>query len=208
MIVAVNHSLSSPYPAHLIDIKKAIVWVKKHIHAYHGDASCVCIAGSDSGAHLAAMAALTANDPYYQPGFESEDTSVSACIALNGAYDLTNQSNHWSFAIDQWFSKEILCEDKISVEVQEFMQASSPLHLLKLMNYPIAPPFLIIHTSADVLFPARCARELHRLLKKKTEKTHCYLELSATNHFFDHFMSCRTFNVANGIHRFLSELLS
>ena len=38
------------------------------------------------GRHLASMAALTANDPAFQPGFEHADTSVTAAVALNGYY--------------------------------------------------------------------------------------------------------------------------
>jgi acetyl esterase/lipase len=32
------------------------------------------------------MAALTANDPTFQPGFEHEDTSITAAIGLGGYY--------------------------------------------------------------------------------------------------------------------------
>jgi acetyl esterase/lipase len=48
----------------------------------------VFVAGSSAGAHLAAMAALTPNDPAFQPGFEDANTSVTAAIALGGYYGL------------------------------------------------------------------------------------------------------------------------
>jgi acetyl esterase/lipase len=35
---------------------------------------------------LAALAALTPNDPVFQPGFESADTSVTAAVCLHGYY--------------------------------------------------------------------------------------------------------------------------
>lgn len=44
------------------------------------------MAGSSAGAHLAVTAAVTANDPAYQPGFENADTSVAAAIGLFGYY--------------------------------------------------------------------------------------------------------------------------
>ncbi len=44
------------------------------------------MAGSSSGGQLAALAALTGNDPRYQPGFEHADTSVNAAICLHGYY--------------------------------------------------------------------------------------------------------------------------
>jgi acetyl esterase/lipase len=47
-----------------------------------------------AGAHLAASAALTPNDPAFHPGFESGDTSVVAVVCLYGYYgslDATGQ---------------------------------------------------------------------------------------------------------------------
>ena len=46
----------------------------------------VFVAGSSAGGHLAALAALTPNDPAFQPGFERADTSVTAAISLYGYY--------------------------------------------------------------------------------------------------------------------------
>ena len=43
------------------------------------------VAGS-SARHVAAMAALTANDPTFQPGFEDADTSITGGIGLYGYY--------------------------------------------------------------------------------------------------------------------------
>jgi acetyl esterase/lipase len=44
------------------------------------------VSGSSAGAHMASLAALTPNDPSFQPGFEDADTSVTAAIGLNGWY--------------------------------------------------------------------------------------------------------------------------
>ena len=46
----------------------------------------VFLAGASAGAHLTAMAALTANDPRFQPGFEAADTTITAGIGLYGYY--------------------------------------------------------------------------------------------------------------------------
>ncbi len=44
------------------------------------------VAGSSAGGHLASLAAFTANDPAFQPGFEDVDTSVVAAISLYANY--------------------------------------------------------------------------------------------------------------------------
>jgi acetyl esterase/lipase len=63
-----------------------IAWAREHAREYGADPALVFVAGSSSGAQLAALAAFTRNDPAYQPGFEHADTSVSAAICLQGYY--------------------------------------------------------------------------------------------------------------------------
>jgi len=86
--VSANYRLrpAATFPDHLIDVKKVIAWMREHGHDYGADPAVVFVAGSSSGAQLAALAALTPNDPVYQPGFEHADTSVSAAICLHGYY--------------------------------------------------------------------------------------------------------------------------
>ena len=74
------------FPNSLIDAKKAIAWVRRHAPEYDADPTVLFVAGSSAGAHLASMAALTPNDPAFQPGFAEEDTSVSAAVCLYGYY--------------------------------------------------------------------------------------------------------------------------
>ena len=74
------------FPDHLVDVKRVLAWVRTHGSALGADGETVFVAGSSAGAHLAAMAALTTNDPAYQPGFEEADTSVSGGVGLYGYY--------------------------------------------------------------------------------------------------------------------------
>ena len=88
--VSANYHLSPTpaegFPEHLIDVKKVIAWVRAHGHEHGADPDTLFVAGSSAGAHLTAMAALTANDPTFQPGFEASDTSITAGIGLYGYY--------------------------------------------------------------------------------------------------------------------------
>jgi acetyl esterase/lipase len=74
------------YPDHHVDAKKVIAWVREHIGEYGGNPRTIIASGSSAGGHLAAMTALTANDPSFQPGFEGADTSVAAAIGFYGYY--------------------------------------------------------------------------------------------------------------------------
>jgi acetyl esterase/lipase len=86
--ISANYRLSpaARFPDHQIDAKKVIAWVREYGHEYGADPAVVFVAGSSAGGHLAAMAALTPNDPAFQPGFERADTSVTAAICLYGYY--------------------------------------------------------------------------------------------------------------------------
>jgi acetyl esterase/lipase len=63
-----------------------IAWVRAHGQEYGADPMLLFVAGGSAGAHMALLAALTPNDPTFQPGFEDADTSVTAAIGLNGWY--------------------------------------------------------------------------------------------------------------------------
>ena len=71
--VSINYSKSprSKFPAHIIDVKRAIAWVRENIADYGGDPDFIAITGGSAGGHLASLAALTPNDPMFQPGFEN-----------------------------------------------------------------------------------------------------------------------------------------
>jgi acetyl esterase/lipase len=74
------------FPTHLIDVKRLLAWARTEGRAHGIGPDAIVLAGSSAGAHLTAMAALTANDPVYQPGFEQSDTSIAAGVTLGGYY--------------------------------------------------------------------------------------------------------------------------
>ena len=92
--VAINYRLSPKhaFPAHVIDVKKAIAWIKEHIEAYGGDPDYVAITGGSAGGHLCALAALTPDRKEWQPGFEDADTSVQVAVPHYGVYDFAGST--------------------------------------------------------------------------------------------------------------------
>jgi acetyl esterase/lipase len=86
--VSANYRLgdAGAFPNHLVDTKLVIAWLRAHAGEYGVDPDSIVVAGGSAGAHLAAMCALTANDPRFQPGFEDADTGVAATIGLYGYY--------------------------------------------------------------------------------------------------------------------------
>ena len=84
--ISANYRLRAGLVDPLIDVKRVIAWAREHGPEYGADPNVVFLAGSSAGGHLASMAALTANDPALQPGFENADTSVTAVVSLYGYY--------------------------------------------------------------------------------------------------------------------------
>ena len=89
------------WPDHIVDVKRALAWIKEHIAEYGGDPDFVAITGGSAGGHLCALAALTPDDPQYQPGFEDADTSVVAAVPIYGRYDWfsTKGPGRWEFVL-------------------------------------------------------------------------------------------------------------
>jgi acetyl esterase/lipase len=86
--VSANYRLlpAATFPDPLIDVKKVIAWVREYGGEYGAAPTPIFVAGSSAGGHLASLAALTPNNPVFQPGFEGADTSVAGAICLYGYY--------------------------------------------------------------------------------------------------------------------------
>ena len=94
--ISANYRLgrAGRFPNNLLDAKRAIAWIRAHAADYGVDSSTLVVCGGSAGAYLAAMCALSANDPTFQPGFERADTSVSAAVGLYGFYGMPPGSEH------------------------------------------------------------------------------------------------------------------
>jgi acetyl esterase/lipase len=100
LCVSANYRLrpAATFPDQLIDVKRVIAWGRSNAHEYDADPRTVILVGSSSGGQLAALAALTSDDPSLQPGFESADTSVSAVVCLHTYYGQEpSQSSPFSY---------------------------------------------------------------------------------------------------------------
>ncbi len=203
--VAANYRLSpsATFPEHLIDVKQALRWIRENIAEYGGDPGFVTITGGSAGGHLSALAALTANRPEFQPGFEEIDTSVQAAVPFYGAYDFTNSQGHSMGAGLVDFVERTVLKQKLAASRPAFEQAS-PLHHVS----PDAPPFFVIHGTHDSLLDIADARAFTARLREISRAPVVFAELEGAQHAFELFHSPRTHHVIRGVHRFLGTLYS
>jgi acetyl esterase/lipase/ketosteroid isomerase-like protein len=59
---AINYRLSpqAKFPAHIVDVKRALRWIREHAHEYGADPDFICVTGGSAGGHLTALTALVA----------------------------------------------------------------------------------------------------------------------------------------------------
>jgi acetyl esterase/lipase len=199
--VSVDYRLSphATFPEHLIDLKRAIAWVREHIHEYGGDPNRIVATGGSAGGHLCALIGLTANDPRYQPGFEDVDTSTIACIPFYGVYDFTNRYSHWpNRGLARILERQVM--KSALDEAREDYEAASPMSRI----HDGAPPFLIIHGTHDTLVPVEEARQFARMLRAVSREPVVYAEIAGAQHAFEIFPSLRADLVLKGVERFLA----
>ena len=95
---------------------------------YGGDPDFIVVTGGSAGGHLAAMVALTANDPEYQPGFQDADTSVSGAVPIYGVYDMTETFRYKGTNPrgSRWMEQRVL--GRTFDDDPDFFRRSSPVH--------------------------------------------------------------------------------
>ncbi|WP_217996858.1 alpha/beta hydrolase [Nocardioides jensenii] len=199
--VAINYRLAprSPFPAQIIDVKKAIAWVREHIADYGGDPAYIAITGGSAGGHLAALAALTPHVKEFQPGFEDADTSVAVAVPHYGVYDFAGATGLKSMLLmrDKFLAPRIV--RKRWQEDPETFEAGSPI----LQITPEAPDFFVMHGTNDTLVPVEQARLFVARLREISESTVVYAELPVAQHAYEIFKSIRAGHVTKAVDRYL-----
>jgi acetyl esterase/lipase len=201
--VSADYRLSprATFPDHLIDVKRAIRWIRERGAEYGADPNFLVVTGGSAGGHLSALAALTANEPEYQPGFELVDTSVRGCVAFYGVYDFTNRHGVYRHGgMLRLLERQVM---KAPLQAaREAYEKASPLSRI----HPAAPPFFVIHGDRDTLVPVGEARHFVELLRKTSGAPVVYAEVPGAQHAFEIFPSLRSAFVIHGVERFLAYL--
>lgn len=200
--VAIDYRLAPTHtwPAQIVDVKRAIAWVREHIADHGGDPARVVLTGGSSGAHLAALAALTPNVPEWQPGFEEADTSVAGCAAFYGIYDLAgDDGDEYTIALRDFglrgnvFPADAPLED---------LRAASPLHRVG----PDAPDFFVLHGDRDSYVPIRQAEAFVARLRAVSGSSVTYREVTGSGHMFDEYGSQRARDAQVAVQEWLGRL--
>jgi acetyl esterase/lipase len=191
--VACNYRLAPrhTWPAQIEDVTRTLAWIKKYIANYGGDPERIVVAGGSAGGHLAALLALSAEDPTWRPKDVEgiTDWSVRGCIPFYGVLEMTGDETHWHGLGN---GLRILLEHRVVrrpyTENPEFYERMSPHHRIPLD----APPFLVVQGGNDTLVDVNVARDFVEKFRRVALARIYYVELPFTQHAFDVTASPRT----------------
>jgi len=193
VVVAPNYRLApgDPWPAQIEDAVRALGWIKKNVATFGGDPNRVVVAGGSAGGHLAALLALTSDDPTWRP-IEMRDVadwSVRGAISFYGVLEMTGDERYWR---SLGRGLRVLLESRV-VQVpylghEALYEALSPYHRV----HAQAPPFLVIQGVNDTLVDVKVARDFVERFRSVASAPVYYVELPFTQHAFDVTASPRT----------------
>lgn len=187
------------YPDHVVDVKRAIAWIRENADELGVDPDFIAITGGSAGGHLTALAALTSDQKDLQPGFEDADTSVAAAVPFYGVYDFTDPDRvQWRY-LSKWVIEPLVLKRALDDD-REIFERASPSYAC----HEQAPPFLIIHGARDSLTSPLDARAFAARLAEVCDNAVFHAELPGAQHAFDLFPSVRTAGVVRAVERFLS----
>jgi acetyl esterase/lipase len=204
LTVSVNYRLGprNRFPDPLVDIKRAIAWLRANGPHYGADPEFVIVGGGSAGGHLAALAALTPNNPRYQPNFETVDTTLIGAVPLYGRFDfidrigaLPNRSHLISF-----LQRNVMpCR---YVDDPSAWDEASPLTLAR----SDAPPMFVVHGTHDSLIPLAEAEAFVAVLREHSMQPVAFAQLRGAQHGWDLFNSTWTEHTVNAVHSFCEYL--
>jgi len=223
VVVTINYRLCPrvrAYPDQLIDCKRGLAWIRENAHKFSADGNFVICGGESAGGHLATLLALTPNDPAYQPGFESVDTSVQGCVNLYGVMDFTDtDESYMAFSPNGKFRKfieKIVMKQKLSENLDIYKKASP---YWRLHDSETIPRIMTVHGTNDTLVPFQSAKTFNKLLSKirlqnllgdsveVDEKlmskylntTDVFVQLPGAHHAFNFVLSPRSLALADAV---------
>jgi acetyl esterase/lipase len=197
--VSINYRLSprSTWPDHIVDVKRAIAWVKANIARYGGDPDFVIVTGGSAGGHLSSLAALTPNHARFQPGFEDVDTTVQGAVPLYGIYDWMNRDGSGNPDMQPLLERRVF-KARLEDDPQTWDEASPMSHVGS-----HAPPMFLLHGTNDTLVPVEQARTFARMLREASQAPVVYAELPRAQHAFEGLDSVRSDHSIAAVERFL-----
>ena len=139
-----------PFPNQLLDVKRAIRWLKENADKHGMDPAEIGVVGWSYGGYLALMAGLTRPEDGLEPAGTGPDTKVQAVVSMAGFIDWTKMDDSeasWSLG-------------GTAQDIPDVYTKASPLTYVR----PDDPPVLLLYGGQDPVAPAKDATALDQKL--------------------------------------------
>jgi len=189
------------FPEHLIDIKRALRWIRNNAKKHGLDPDFIIATGGSSGGHLAAMMALTQNRAEFQPGFERTDTGIQGCVPIYGVFNFTAPFDEQTPFPAKAAVLEMLCGGTPETQPDRYQQIT-PANWIS----GETPPFLLIQGETDALISATDTQVFWQSLQAHKVADSAYLGLPLVEHAFDIFPTLTAQCIVPTIERYMIML--
>jgi acetyl esterase/lipase len=161
-----RHALESPFPAQLHDAKAAVRWLRAFARDLGISTRRIGVMGESAGGHLAALVGLTASraDLEGAHGVVGPSSAVDVVVDWYGPSDFTTMPRmqpppHIAAKLEP--AMLVPPEDQLTrgLEGAALADVNPVTHVT-----PDAPPFLLVHGTADWLVPYAQSEQLHATL--------------------------------------------
>jgi len=175
--ISVNYRLTdeAPFPACVEDVKSAVRWLRAHAVTYGLDPLRIGAYGNSAGAHLVAMLGLVGPGAGLEgDGPHQEQSSLVQAVCCSATpSDFSN-----------WGGSGKLSPAELSLLAGPTETLADRKKQASPMSYvgPDAPPFLIIHGTADRTVPFSQGKRLATALKNAGAKDVTFLEFEDAGH--------------------------
>ncbi len=149
----------APQPNYLTatgDVKCAVLWIKEHAAEFNISPERIALFGRSAGAHLALLAAYSANDSRFSPSCQAEnkDETVRAVVSFYAPVDLIwgfdNPANMLVYDGPQTLEDFLGGKPNLSKEIRERFLLASPLTHVSNKT----PPSFFVHGGKDQIVRA------------------------------------------------------
>ena len=178
------------WPRQMEDVRAALAWARANVGQFGGDPDFVAVAGCSAGGHLASLAGLASG----------AGTSVDAVVSIYGLYDWQDRSTRERDRFMRFLERIVV--KRSQARHPEVFLAASPID----QTHASAPPFLVVHGSADAIIPVAEARSFVARLRAVSRAKVGYIELPGLGHGFDLIDARHTAPVVAAIGRFLTQM--
>ena len=145
----------APFPGALIDIKAAVRYLRAHAKRYSIDTDKFGVMGESAGGYLAAMIALTHDKEFEMGEYLDYSSAVQAACSWYMPCDIAEMAKVYEDRIPFFDS------NKISDE--KYKRLINPISYITAQ----APPFLLLHGTADKMVPFNQSELIYEALIKQ-----------------------------------------